>query len=166
MRKTDLPADYLRQVFYEKDGHLYWKEKHNRNYEVDSLAEYPHPSGYLQIFLDGRWRYVHRIIYVLHHGVYPDVVDHIDGNKANNLIGNLRSCNYHENFYNAGRSVRNTSGIKGIYYDITKDKWRGRVCFMGRSYSAGIHSDISVMQRLVENLRSKLHGEFCNHGNI
>ncbi len=52
------------------------------------------------------------------------VVDHLDRNRTNNMFNNLRWCTISENNRNATISIRNTSGMKGVYKD--GNSWRAQ----------------------------------------
>jgi hypothetical protein len=51
-------------------------------------------------------------------------VDHIDRNKLNNHISNLRYATDSENGMNKSRQSNNTSGIVGVYFCKDRNKWR------------------------------------------
>ena len=54
----------------------------------------------------------------------PKILDHIDGNKLNNKIENLRECDYVTNGYNRKLGINNTSGHKNVAWNKTIKKWR------------------------------------------
>lgn len=58
----------------------------------------------------------HRLIWMFHNGlITPDkIIDHLDGNKLNNVISNLRLCSSASNARNATKYKRNTSGVTGV----------------------------------------------------
>lgn len=60
--------------------------------------------------------YAHRIIWLLHYGQWPKVVDHLNGDPSDNRIINLRSCSHAENLTNAKRNRRNQSGATGVHF--------------------------------------------------
>lgn len=78
--------------------------------------------GYYTVKLHGFRLYVHRIIYVLCYGTLSKnaVIDHIDGNRANNKIENLRSVTQKENTLNRRNTKISNTGIKGIYFHTNK----------------------------------------------
>ena len=78
--------------------------------------------GYWDITLLGRKWGVHRVIWVMHHGVWPSYIDHIDGNPSNNLLDNLRSVTHRENLRNCRRRKENKTGISGVRH-ISKTTW-------------------------------------------
>lgn len=84
-------------------------------------------AGYLRFYKDGRPRnscvsmagrqeYLHRIVYIMHHGAIPEmcVIDHIDGNPHNNRISNLRAVRGEVNARNVKKHKSNTSGVTGV----------------------------------------------------
>jgi len=80
------------------------------------LSDYDR-RGYLRISLGYRKYKAHRIAWIYEYGDIPDglQVDHIDGNKSNNAISNLRLCNNAENSQNERKArVNNKSGYLGV----------------------------------------------------
>jgi hypothetical protein len=79
---------------------------------------------YAQFWLDGVKWYVHRAVWELHNGdAGEDDVDHKDTDPTNNKIGNLRLVPHAINQRNCKRGKNNTSGINGVSYDKSKDRW-------------------------------------------
>lgn len=71
--------------------------------------------GYWVIRYQGKGYKAHRVILILHgHDIIDKVVDHIDGNRSNNLITNLRITDWDNNTRNAKKNKRNTSGVTGV----------------------------------------------------
>lgn len=91
------------------------------NQKAGSVAGTLTPKGYWAVRLGHqKTMYAHRLVWALHYGDIPDnlTIDHIDGNRSNNTIGNLRICTMEENNqYREERAplrVSNSSGIPGI----------------------------------------------------
>lgn len=82
--------------------------------------------GYWQIRLLGERLVQHRIIWELHFGPIPEgkVIDHIDRDKSNNRIENLRCTSQSSNMTN--QPQRNNSGHKGVYQNQTNGKYQVR----------------------------------------
>lgn len=80
----------------------------------------------------------HRVIWKLWHGTEPDFIDHINGQRSDNRIGNLRSLTYTMNMRNRRISSNNTSGCPGVYFDAKAQRWAvqievdGEVRYIGR----------------------------------
>lgn len=67
--------------------------------------------------------YLHRVIMKLT-TQNKCVVDHIDGNPANNRKSNLRVCTQADNLGNQSKPKNNTSGYKGVSFEKNNKKWR------------------------------------------
>lgn len=79
--------------------------------------------GYRQVYLEARAYLLHRLIFFWHHGYFPKVVDHIDGDISNNKIENLQGCDQKVNIAKAKTFSTNTSGFKGVHYNKAAQKY-------------------------------------------
>lgn len=117
-------ADILNELFYYKDGVLYGKYSNLRRKEsntrvIDKPIGCPMGTGHLICGVKiGDIKYkllVHRIIWAMHYGTWPEFIDHIDRNPQNNHIENLREADKRLNSINRGLQKNNTSGVRGIH---------------------------------------------------
>lgn len=118
--------------------------------------------GYLQVSLHGKKLQVHRILWEMRYGPIPPgfYVDHIDGNKLNNLPTNLRLAEPAQNSHNMRRSGRNSSGVKGLSYIRTRGVWVGSIHVRGKAHKFQSKHREAVEQWLHRN-RPILHGGFA-----
>ena len=95
-------------------------------------------EGYRQIGIDRRYYFAHRLAWLYVHGVFPsNCIDHINGDRADNRIANLRAVTVHENNFNV-KVIRAASGFKGVYLDKrTKKKWRAVIKVNGHTTTLG-----------------------------
>ena len=80
--------------------------------------------------VDGRYYYIHRLVwFLLTNKEIPNdlFIDHIDGNRLNNHIENLRLATSLENQYNKARQSNGTSQYKGVWYDAVKGLWKASI---------------------------------------
>lgn len=170
-------CEYLKgRVDYCKDtGKLFWKPKEgNGRYErafnkrlAGKEISYKIASGYIAIRFQfngkSNFQIGHRFIWYLENGVVPkNFVDHIDGNKENNVISNLRDVTQEINMRNATKRSNNTSGITGVYFSNTKNKWVAQAVG-GKSRHIGIFATKEQAEDAVRNHRSEL-GYTETHG--
>ena len=68
-------------------------------------------------------------------------VDHINHNIYGNRKENLRISNKSQNMMNSMLSKRNTSGVKGVSFDRTRNKWIASIYKDGKNYNIGRYQD-------------------------
>lgn len=90
-------------------------------------------------------------------------IDHIDGNRANNHISNLRLATRVENQRNARKRCDNTSGAKGVSFHKPSGKWRSQIRKDGKNISVLFETKDEAIG-YVRQSRELLHEEFTNHG--
>lgn len=79
--------------------------------------------GYRRITFDSQGYLLHRLIFLYHHGYFPKVVDHIDGDVYNNKIENLQGCTQVENIAKARKFKTNKTGFTGVCYHKAAKKY-------------------------------------------
>lgn len=85
-------------------------------------------TGYRRIAIDGRDYRAHRLAWLYVHGVWPDGdLDHEDTNKDHNWIDNLRPATQSQNQANTHRHRDNASGLKGVYFYRSRNRWRASI---------------------------------------
>lgn len=122
-------------------------------------------SEYQTTMFKGKLYKTHRLIFMYHHGYIPEQVDHIDGNKHNNKIENLRPATQSKNSMNIKLRSDNTSGSKNVYWEGDRKKWRVIVHKQGRSVYSKRFDDKELADLVAIMAREKYHKEFANHGN-
>lgn len=81
--------------------------------------------GYKKIQFKSKGYLLHRLIFYYHHGYFPEIVDHMDGNLFNNNIENLQACDQSINIAKARKFKTNSTGFKGVSYHKAADKYEG-----------------------------------------
>ena len=108
----------------------------------------------------------HRLAWFIVHGVLPKgEIDHINQNKADNRIENLRDVPKEINQRNGTRKRNNTSGVPGVTWHKQHKKWCAQVNILGVHYHVGLFSDIAEADKAVREFRAK-HGFTDNHGRL
>lgn len=163
---TELSVDLLHEIFNYRDGELYWKVRRSHNAAVGSRAGVQHSSGYRIIKINGKPHKEHRLIFLMYYGYLPKEVDHIDGNKLNNRIENLRSATTSQNQHNRTKYKNNTSGYKGVsFYGKNKYKcWGANIQVNGKQKHLGYFLTPEEAFAAYCKAALELHGEFANTG--
>jgi hypothetical protein len=97
-------------------GLLYRRIKTSNSVQLDRPAGCVNPKGYVVVSVGNRSFRAHRIVWAMCKGeVPPDMeIDHIDGQRGNNKLSNLRLVKHIENLKNSARRSDNTSGVRGV----------------------------------------------------
>lgn len=166
MKYNTINLSYLLSRFYIEDGKL--KNKiGGRGKHIGSVAGSINKHGYIRVRIttekDSKNYMVHRLIYQMCNNLEildPScIIDHIDGNRSNNVIENLRMCTRSEN--NSNLSVirkDNTSGHSNIY--IAGDKFDVIFSFNKKNYYVGRFDDLDEAIKNRNDSITKIHGEF------
>lgn len=166
-------------LHYEPDtGKLFWKERSlemfkrerswkmwNARYAGEETFRAVQPNGYLSGGLFGRQRYAHRVIWKLVYGEDPEQVDHVNGDRANNRLENLRNVSNLENGRNQKFNSRNTSGVMGVTWHKTASKWQAQIAVKGAYTHLGLYDDFEVAVAARKAAEIK-HGFHPNHGRV
>lgn len=126
------------EMFEYIDGQLVfrdnWHSKQRKGQSVTSVNN----CGYLKVCIDKKNYLVHRLIFLMHHGYLPELLDHIDMDKLNNRIENLRDADKELNSWNRGLQANNTSGFRGVSWNKAAGKWHAYIKIKGKRKHLGL----------------------------
>lgn len=96
-----LTQEYLQSRFTydEVSGHLLWKSSRFKN-KIGTIVGTLDCHGYITISMDYTLYKAHSLIWLLVYGKRVQEIDHIDNNKSNNTLANLRCVSTRENHRN------------------------------------------------------------------
>ena len=159
---------------YDPDtGKLYWRHRDrgmfknsglwkyfNKRFAFQEAATSSDRHGYRQLTLLGKGYSAHRVIWLIATGEWPDdQLDHINGDRHDNRLKNLREVSQQENLRNQKRSSKNTSGTTGVSWHRTTDLWQVRIAGKTIGYFKFLEEAIAVRKE------SEIeHGFHKNHG--
>jgi len=105
----------------------------------------------------------HRLIWALVNGPLADGVeiDHIDGNRLNNKIDNLRAASRNQNASNRCHSVIGKSGVRGVYKHVC-GKWAAQIKHNGKVKYLGLHECIDDARAAYLTAAKAARGEFTS----
>lgn len=147
------------KLFDYKDGQLIWKSGQRKGKQAGTI----NGSGYAIFKYEQKIYLVHRVVFEMHWGFTPSRMDHINGNRSDNRIENLRQCTVSENQSNQKKSVKNTSGVKDVFWTPKLSKWRVRVQFDKQRKDFGYYDELNVAALVAKQAREIMHKEFACH---
>lgn len=178
------PAALMRLAFdYDPNtGRIFWKartaemvaafglrarhpvEDWNARYAGREAFTADNGKGYRLSLIFGCMARAHRVAWAIHYGEWPALfLDHINGDRADNRIANLRQVNHVENGRNARRASSNRSGQTGVRWNAKKKKWRARITIEQRKIELGdfdLFKDAVAARKAAE----RKHGFSPTHG--
>lgn len=130
MAETSLTKEYVNSILlYEKDtGVLRWRNQQSNRVKPNSVAGSINSEGYVCLDIRARPYRAHRIIWLMEYGNFPNgQIDHIDGNRANNRLENLREVSNKQNQENKKTMAKSVSGHKGVTWHSRDKVWQARI---------------------------------------
>lgn len=150
-------------IYDEKTGNLYWKVKRSPTTKLSSPISSKNRHGYIQVCtkLSGKVKNysVHRLIWKMIYGVDAKNIDHIDGDRTNNRISNLRDVTHQQNMMNRKKRCDSKNSYKGIYK--TKSSWVAEIWFMNKRYYLGSFKTDKEAGLAYDEASKKLHANFA-----
>ena len=133
-------------------GFLYWRERPgcnaqtrswNTRYAGKRAITHLNQAGYYTGTVLAKGVKAHRVVWAMTYGDWPDVIDHIDGDRLNNTISNLRSTDFAGNAKNAKLRKDSVSGRVGVYRR-RNGVWSARIQADGREIHLGSFGSFSA----------------------
>lgn len=121
----------LHDIFTYKEGYLYWKVSPAKNIKIGDVAGTKLKDGYVAIRYKGRGYKAHRLIWQYHNQLLLEAtIDHINGNRCDNRIENLRNVSQSQN-------AKNRKHSKGWCFSKKTKKYQAQVEHNGRKIWLG-----------------------------
>jgi len=170
MPRRPSPTVHDRKYFEEwlefraEHGDFVWKKTSGKASSGDVAGTY-NPKGYIQITVRGVAVLAHRLVWFFERGRWPiDQIDHINGRKDDNRIGNLREATNAQNHCNRPKQANNTSGVKGVYWFKPNRQWKAQICVNGRCIVLGYFHNFDDAVECRKEAEIKYQGDWRHDG--
>ncbi len=153
---------YLESLLsYDPNTGLFtWKINKGR-VSAGSVCNNTQDQGYKKVNIDGKSYYLHRLVFLLEDGVFPNVVDHINGDVSDNKRINLRKTSRAGNRRNSKVSSNNISGVKNVHYNKKTSSYSVTMHVNGVRKSFGSFSTLEKAKQVADKAREDNHKEFA-----
>ena len=156
----DLTRDRVLEVldYNPRTGDLSWGRDRPGQFRRGQPACRRDRYGYLNVSIDGQSYKAHRIVWLIERGEWPPAqIDHANGQRSDNRIGNLREATYQENGQNRALQRNSRSGYTGVSWYAPRQKWRAQIAKDGRRYALGCFDTPEQARDAYLEAKAKLH---------
>lgn len=155
-------CDLARLLNYDLDtGVFTWKVDISRRIKAGMKAGTVSSNGYLKIKLNGKAYRAHHLAWLVCKSELPQQeIDHINGNKLDNRIINLRLATRSQNNCNMLLRSDNSSGYKGVSWQLPNRKWVARISVNRKRITLGFFASKEEAAEAYRAASIQFHGEF------
>lgn len=118
-------------------------------------------QGYVQMRVFGKTYQAHTLAWLYVNGSIPKCIDHIDGNRSNNAIANLRIADKTLNGFNREKKSESSSVFKGVLWSKKYGKWESKITANGKRKHLGYFNDEQEAAHAYNKAAIYLHGEYA-----
>lgn len=167
LKLTKEDEEYLREnLRYDPEtGRLWWTKPFSHR-RLDRPAGGKGEGGYLIITIKTpSRRYLlrcHRICWLLYYGFWPNnLLDHINGNRSDNRISNLRLASNQQNQRNRKVRINSSSKYKGVSWHERNQKWQVYVGVNSKNTNLGYYNSEEEAARAYDKAAREHYGEYA-----
>lgn len=136
-------TELLRLLAYDPKTGVFTEKTYRRKRKPGDAPGGKSPQGYWYIGVAGRQYPAHRLAWFYVYGVWPtNQIDHVNNNRLDNRISNLRSVDRSTNLHNT-TYTRSKHGVRGVHLvspskrKRTKKHWRASICIAKKRVHLG-----------------------------
>lgn len=177
--QKELAIETLRELLsYDPDtGLLTWKYRNRKWFKNEGSSKSwnsrhagkgaftaPHNGGYKCGRIFRKAYLAHRVAYAIHYGEWPEYeIDHLNGDRSDNRLTNLRAVSSKENSRNSSKRKNNTSGFTGVSWCKQLNKWGSHIRIDRKTLWLG-RFDCKLDAIAARINANKKYGFHANHG--
>lgn len=164
MTDKELYEKLIKAYTYDPEDGLFRYTSNRQAKKIGDVAGTDH-LGYIRISLDGKRYLAHIMAWLYCFEELPEnELDHINGNKSDNRLDNLREATRSQNIMNTKARSDNKSGVKGVKLQ-PNGKYSARIIIKGKEKHLGTFNSIEEAAQAYEIAAKEVFGEFYNSGN-
>jgi hypothetical protein len=158
------PQELAEKLDYNPDtGELTWKKLRDST-RIGQKAKALDVAGYIQVNISGNVYKGHRVAWAIHYGRWPvGMIDHINGQRSDNRIENLRECDHQTNCQNMRNgSCKNSTGFLGVYIEHAypeghPKRYRAKIQINRKQIHLGGHATPQLAHEAYVQAKRKIH---------
>ena len=154
-------AELIDKVIYDKDTGLFrWRHDHEYSKRIkagDIVSPNGRSMGYRVACINKKRNYQHRLVWLYVYGEWPlKAIDHINGNKEDNRLDNLRLATASENQHNR-KHTKSKIGMQGAYKSTKSKSWYSSIMVNKKSIYLGSFKTEQEAANAYLQAKVKLH---------
>lgn len=146
------------RVRYDSSTGKFYRKTSGGRFKEGEETGWINTQGYRCLSFLGREFLAHRVAWFLTHKVWPKEIDHINGDRSDNRIINLREVTSAQNKWNTGVKNTNKTGFRNVYKHL--DKYRSRFMYNGHMIEGGVFDTPEEAFLAISKLRNDLLSSF------
>jgi hypothetical protein len=176
--KKQITSLYLKEIldYNPKTGDFIWKNRPIDHFNTEKGFKTFNTrfsgknagcivNGYVVIRINNNLYKAHRLAWLYTHGNWPqDQIDHINGDRKDNRIENLRQCSMSQNQWNEKLSINNASGYKGVRFHKASNKYGAQIGHNNKQIHLGLYTTPEEAHAAYCAKAAELFGEYANFG--
>lgn len=128
---------------------------------VGQRAGDPTGTGYWRVQINKSRYQAHRLVWLWAYGQFPDrQIDHINGDRSDNRLANLRLATNKENHENVKLRADSATGVRGVHLHTRGNRYIAQVCHNGVGKHIGSFRSLEDAQAAVRKARDSV---FTHH---
>jgi hypothetical protein len=160
-----ITQEYLKSILdYNPDTGIFtWKVNKSKRSNIGDIAGWL-DGGYTKLEINNKPYKAHRLAWLYVYGEMPkNLIDHVNNDRSDNKISNLREATYQQNSENYKTPKTNKSGVKNVSWYKQLNKWVVSIGIKGKKKTIGYFDDLEFAELVAIEARNKYRMEFANH---
>lgn len=148
-----------------ENGHFRWRKGSFYNQGNERRAgSIDISNSHRSIFIEGNKYLEQTLVWLYVYGYFPeDNIYHIDGDKQNNRLINLKPANKSQTCQSKNKQSNNTSGFKGVSFCKSKERWRATIRVNKKLIHLGYFTCLEKAAQAYKEAAIKYFGEFARY---
>ncbi len=122
------------------EGELLWLDSKKGVAKGSRAGSISKAHGHRDIRIKNHLYFEHRLVWLYHNGYFPELdIDHINGDRQDNRIENLREVSRSCNLQNMKKSKANKTGFPGVFYKKELDKFQAYITVRKKRHYLGYY---------------------------